>query len=248
VTLPNFFILGAGRCGTTTLHHMLKQHKQIFMSKVKEPSFFCSYFQIIKNPIDYFQLFKDRKNEIAVGESSHVYFSNPETPEVLHALFPDAKFVLILRNPTNRAYSMYNWARRKGVESVKTFNEAIKIENKRFNNPKFFKTCQYYFWNFMYVKSSYYHVQLKRYLKHYDRDRFFILNLHEFSKDPYHWIEGIHDFLGVDVGVRPIVEHRHKSKYKPMDTKTRKFLDDHFKDTILKTEKLVGHKLYLDKT
>lgn len=244
---PNFFILGAGRCGTTTLHHMLKQHKQIFMSKVKEPSFFCSYFQIVKNPIDYFQLFKYCKNEIAIGESSHVYFSNPETPQVLHSLFPDAKFVLIFRNPTNRAYSMYNWARNKGVESIKTFKAAIKIENKRYNDPKFFKNCPYYFWNFMYTKSSYYHIQWKRYLKYYNRDQFLVLNLYEFSNDPHYWVERVHDFLGVDTSFRPIVEHRHKAKYKPMDLKIRKFLDEHFKETIYQTEKLAGYKLHLDK-
>ena len=85
-------------------------------------------------------------------------------------------------------------------------------------------------------------------MKFYDRDRFFVLNLYEFSNDPYYWIERIHDFLGVDISFRPVFEHRHKSKYKPMDLKTKKFLDEHFEDIIYQTEKLAGYKLHLEKT
>lgn len=244
--LPNFFILGSGRCGTSSLQYMLRQHPQVFMTNPKEPSFFCSYFQIVKNPIDYFNLFKECKDEIAIGEKSHVYFSNPETPEVLHTLFPNAKFILILRNPTNRCYSMYNSMKKKGNEN-RSFEEALKLEDKRYKSDKFFKNCPHYFWNFMYVRSSYYHIQLKRYLDFYDINRFFFLNLYEFSKNPYYWIEKTYDFLELDSSFIPISEHRHKTNNKPMDLHTRNFLDIHFEETRLETERIAGKNLYLDK-
>ena len=243
---PNFFILGAGRCGTTTLYHMLKQHKEIYMPKVKEPSFFCSHFQVIKNPITYFELFRC-KNEPMIGEASHVYLSNRETPEILHSLFPNAKFVLILRNPTNRAYSLYNWARQRKIEPIGSFQKAIKEEKKRYNDPKFIKTCRHYFWNYMYVNSSYYDVQIKRYLKFFKRDRFCFINLFEFSQDPNYWIRYICDFLNISKSFNPIFKHHNKRKYPKMEPKIRKILNKKFEKTIIETEKIVGRKMYLNK-
>lgn len=91
VRLPNFFILGAAKSGTTSLHFYLKQHPEIFLSPEKEPTFFCEGFQVVKNPIDYFQLFDSVGDEKVIGEASHVYLSNPSTARVLAALFPKAK-------------------------------------------------------------------------------------------------------------------------------------------------------------
>ena len=151
---PSFFLLGAGRCGTTSLYHMLRQHPEIFMPEVKEPSFFCSYFQVVKDPISYFGLFVPSSEEKAIGEASHVYFSNPESASVLHLLFPNARFIVILRNPTNRAYSLYKWTRRFGYENLSTFEQAVIAEKKRFRDPIFFRECPQYFWNFISVIMS----------------------------------------------------------------------------------------------
>ena len=139
IKIPNFFILGAGRCGSTTLYSMLSQHPQVFMPKIKEPSFFCSYFQVVKDPVSYFNLFDPTNNEIAIGEASHVYLSNPESAKVIHALIPNAKFILIFRNPTERAYSLYQWARRAKLESIESFEEAIEAEESRYTDKDFLK-------------------------------------------------------------------------------------------------------------
>jgi hypothetical protein len=108
--LPNLFILGSGKCGTTTLYDIISEHPEISVSKIKEPSFFCSHFQVIKNPIEYFNLFTPPARYLA--EASHVYFSNPETATVLRDLFPEAKFLIILRAPKARAQSLYQHMRR----------------------------------------------------------------------------------------------------------------------------------------
>jgi len=244
---PNFFVLGSGRCGTTSLYRMLKQHKDIFMSDIKEPNFFCSDFQVVKNPIDYFQLFSKCKNEKFIGEASHAYLSNPETPEVLHTLFPEAKFVLILRNPTNRVYSLYRYVRRRGFEKNK-FEKAINIEEKRYKDENFKRDCPHYFWNYMYVRSSYYDVQLKRYLNLFDRDRFCFVNLFELSNNPIQWIEYICDFLEISSLFHPKrIEYRNKAKYEKIDLKIKKMLDEKFENTRIETEKIVGRKMFLDK-
>ncbi len=155
---PNLFILGAGKCGTTSLYHLLERHPEIKASEIKEPSFFCSYFQVIQNPIVYFHLFDPpRKYRL---DASHVYFSNPETPQVLFDLFPDARFILSLRHPKARAHSLYQHMRRarhadgRPLELVETFQDALALEAERFHSDSFFSTCRHYFWNFMYMRSS----------------------------------------------------------------------------------------------
>jgi hypothetical protein len=242
---PNFFLLGAGRCGTTTLHSMLRQHPEIFMSSVKEPSFFCSYFQVVKNPVTYFQLFTPGKGEKTIGEASHVYFSNPESAPVIHQLFPDAKFILIFRSPTERAYSLYNFMRLAKFEPLESFEEAIEMENRRFDDPEFFRNCPQYFWNFMYVRSSCYDLQWQRYLQFYPRSSFFPLSLHELRMDPGLWMKRIYEFLGVDGGFSPSFERLNSFDYPPISTETKERLDEHFSDVVSRTEALAGRDMSL---
>lgn len=245
ICAPNFFVLGAGRCGSSTLYSMLRQHPEVFMSEVKEPSFFCSYFRVVDDPISYFNLFRPSHGEKAVGEASHLYLSNPESCEVIHALFPRAKFILIFRNPTDRAYSLYHWTRRAKLEPKNTFEKALEAEGQRFADEKFFKNCPQYFWNFMYVRSSYYHEQWESYLRYYSRDHFFCLGLTELKSDPLQEMQRVYEFLDVDPSFQPFVEHLNGQPYPPMLEATRQRLDEHFDETIRATEALAGRDLGL---
>ena len=242
---PNFFLLGAGKCGTTSLASMLSQHPEVFMSTPKEPSFFCSYFQVTRDPISYFNLFSGCKNESAIGEASHVYFSNPETAATLQLLFPDAKFILILRDPTLRAYSLYQWMHRYRFEALPTFESALEAESVRYTDPEFFHNCPQYFWNFMYTRSSYYHIQWERYLRFFHRDRFFVLSLSELASDPVRWTQRIYEFLAVTGGFTPSTKHLNPGRYREMQASTRKRLDEHFRPTIRATRELAGRDMQL---
>jgi len=245
IDIPNFFVLGAGRCGSTTLYSMLRQHPQIFMPKLKEPSFFCSYFQVVKDPISYFNLFTPTEEQFAIGEASHVYLSNPGSAKVIHALIPSAKFILIFRNPTERAYSLYHWARKGKHEPLGSFEEAIEAEEQRYSSAEFFQNCSHYFWNFMYVRSSYFHLQWERYLRFYAPRQFFPLSLNELVSDPLHWIQRIYDFLGVDRSFAPNVEHLNIGGYEPMPAETKLRLDEQFKEVISATHDLAGRDMQL---
>lgn len=243
--LPNFFVLGAAKCGTTSLHGYLRQHPEIHMSAVKEPSFFCREFQVVRNPIDYLKLFECGEERTAVGEASHVYFSNPDTPSALRALFPEAKFILILRNPTLRSHSLYQFMRKLGYEKTPTFEQALVEEDRRFSDPAFRTDCPQYFWNFMYYRSSLYDEQLQRYFDRYDRNRFFILSLSELATNPRLWMEKIFDFLSVspqaDIDYTPL----NVSRYANMAGDTRSALDRRFAPMVKRLQALVGRPLDL---
>ena len=119
MTLPNFIVIGAAKCGTTSLVHYLAQHPQVFMSAEKEPRFFAPEFftKYISGPIrkgtirnemevkEYEGLFDDVTTEKAIGEASTEYIFFPETPKRIKKLLPDVKLIAILRNPSDRAFS-----------------------------------------------------------------------------------------------------------------------------------------------
>src|SRR5262245_27376624 len=118
MALPTFFIIGAPKAGTTSLHHYLDGHPRIQMSSVKEPRFFSVPASGIPEPPDtvncrdeYEKLFDPA---VAVrGESSTDYATHPRhqgAPERIRELVPDARFVYMVRDPVERSVSHYRMA------------------------------------------------------------------------------------------------------------------------------------------
>ncbi|MFY0594214.1 sulfotransferase family protein [Roseivirga sp.] len=200
---PNFFILGAAKSGTTSLHHYLKQHPQIFMSEVKEPSFFCETFQQINSPKEYFGLFDGVEKEKVIGEASHVYLTDPKSPELLKKHFPDARFLISLRNPAERAFSLYLDMRNHRWETARTFSKALRLEPSRMDSDEFKWNNPQYFYNFLYYHSGLYGQQLQRYFSLFDKSQFHIIKLDDLHIDFDHAISSIFKFLEVDPSVLP---------------------------------------------
>ncbi len=241
---PNFFILGAGKCGTSSLYHALKQHPQIHLPEVKEPSFFSEGFQVVKNPVDYFNLFPAQEGKRRYGEASHLYFSAPETAPILRALFPEAKFLLILRDPVQRAYSLYQHMRRAGDEPCATFEEALTREQRRFHDPVFKRGCPQYFWNYMYCRSSFYDRQLRHYLDLFPLRQFLVLTLGEWKSQPEDWLRTIFEFLEIDPAVSVGTEAQNQaSDYAPMAEDTRQRLHEIFQGVKEQVEQMIGRTL-----
>ena len=202
---PNFFILGAGKSGTTSLYHYLKQHPDIFMSPYKEPTFFCEGFQRVKNPIKYFELFDSVNAETVIGEASHAYLTNPSTAKVLKALFPEAKFIVILRNPVDRAYSLYHHMRRTGYEKTSIFEKALELEEKRVHSQRFKNKCPHYYYDFLYFRSGLYGEQIERYFSLFDENQFHFLMLEQLKADPTASLMAILKFLNLSTDFKPIL-------------------------------------------
>jgi hypothetical protein len=145
---PNLFLIGAMRAGSTSIHMLLDQHPEIFMSQVKEPMYFVAeamrcelkkgdnadlarrLSQFVKHrqhatATTYAALFKTVTNEKYFGESSH-YIYHPEVVKVIHEECPDARIIVSLRNPVERLYSEYLLYYRQGSIENKTFAEFVR--------------------------------------------------------------------------------------------------------------------------
>ncbi len=167
---PNFFIAGAARSGTTTLWACLKEHPRVFLPPgmmEKEPAYFSSLKKSRFNtPDKYHALFNAAGGEHRwVGEASTAYLTDPKCAGKIYEYNPEARIVIILRNPVHRAYSLYNWMSREGFEYAATFEEALELESARAAKtiPNYYEPEYYY--NFMYYSSGLYHEQVRRYIE-----------------------------------------------------------------------------------
>ena len=114
-TWPNFFIAGAPKCGTTSLHSYLQAVPGIYMSRIKEPNYFSRVaipddhpmVKPIRDESQYLQLFAQAGEAKIVGEASPTYLQDPEAPMLIDRAVPDAKILLSLRDPVERLYSLY---------------------------------------------------------------------------------------------------------------------------------------------
>jgi hypothetical protein len=205
---PEFFILGAGKCGTTSLYDALSQHPQIFMPVTKEPSFYCDIFQVVKNPIEYVSLFAEARADQLAGEASHVYLTCPASAPAIRAFHPDAKFILIFRDPVDRAYSLYNHMTRHGYERIGSFEEALEVEPRRATDSHFRMHNPQYFYNFLYYESGLYGAQIERYFQYFDREQFFFTTMDRLKRDPVGLLGEVFAFLGVDRSFVPRIERQ----------------------------------------
>jgi hypothetical protein len=215
--LPNFFIIGAAKSGTTSLHEYLDQHPDIYMSFPKELNFF-SFFDSTPdfsgpcddpdNPVlgdrlrrekyglsittwpGYRKVFSRVRLEKAIGESSVSYLYFPQAGKRIRQCVPDARLIAVLRNPVDRAYSKYRQLRRDGAEPLMTFEQALATETARMRDnwsPAWF-----------YVDRGLYHRQLKRYYDLFDRDQIRVVLYDDFTKRPREILEDVFAFLDVD--------------------------------------------------
>jgi len=137
---PNFFIVGAHKAGTTSLYTYLKQHPQVFMpERIKEPCYFRGDPRSFEPgpPLPerknfYEELFEQAVGFKAIGEAStdYLYYSKKSALNIKQH-DPQAKIIIILRNPIDRAYSNFIWALKEGLESERNFRRALDLEQAR---------------------------------------------------------------------------------------------------------------------
>jgi hypothetical protein len=208
VRLPDFLLVGAPKCGTTSMAGYLARHPEVYLSPIKEPKFFTA--QVVPFPLrgpgdsfvenftvktfdEYQRLFKRVGNQKAVGEASvdNLYFHRQVIPLIKRYL-GDVRIIIVLRNPVDRAFSAYKNMLRDGRET-RSFEAALDREEGR--------TRRGYEYLWRYTDTGFYHEPVKAYLKHFRRVK--ILILEHFTKGSLEPFQRICEFLGVDPSFKP---------------------------------------------
>ena len=201
---PNLFIVGAPRCGTTSLYTYLSAHPDIYMpSNKKEPGFFGrDVYPRTMSLERYLQLFKNGENKKYRGEASTWYLYSKTTAKEIELFNPESKIIIIIRNPIEAIYSFYYFNRLNGKEplSFKRALEAEKQRKKGRNLPKrpHPRTVVYHY------KSIYkYFEQIKRYYDIFGKEDVKVILFEEFKAKTAATYKKTLKFLGVDDSYKP---------------------------------------------
>jgi len=202
---PNFFIVGTSKAGTTSLYQCLKQVPGIFMSPRKEPYFFVNDVlnddsgNPVRNKSEYLNLFKNVSNEKVIGESS-LYLWYPEAAKLIHEVAPNARIIIILRDPINRAFSHYTMLMRDGLEKI-SFHEALMNQKSKIEEKN--KDVQHY------LKISFYFNDVKRFIDVFGREQVKVLLFEEFVQNEKKTVDEVLHFLDVNYDVSNIKISHH---------------------------------------
>jgi hypothetical protein len=190
--LPNFFIIGAMKSGTTTLRVWLNEHPEAFSPR--ELHFFDEHFD--KGLDWYREQFAGAGDAKAVGEKCPSYMARPRALERLKAAIPSPKLIAVLRDPVNRAYSHYWHQRRLGAEPL-SFEEALEAEPDRVRGHGEGEVP------FDYVERGRYLRQLERVAEMFGRDRLKVFLFEDQKRDGAAVFHETCEFLGIDASVPP---------------------------------------------
>jgi hypothetical protein len=214
MTLPNFFIVGAAKGGTTALYYYLSRQPDVFMSGLKEPHFFAyegarptpvgvgDQYLIDSAVIDiesYERLFEGARQR-AIGEASTGYLFYPHVAARIAARLPRAKIIAVLRDPAERAFSAFTYLRREGREVLKDFEAALDAEPSRRASG----------WAplWSYVEGGRYARQLEPYYAAFPSDQIKVVLSEDLEADTRGVVGEVLRFLGIDAPVVGDLEAR----------------------------------------
>jgi hypothetical protein len=215
-TRPTYVGIGAQKCASTWLHRMLEAHPQVAVPEVKEIDFFS--YRYDRGFQWYERCFVDDegsgKATQARGEISPSYFCEPAVPERVASYMPEAKIIVSLRDPVQRALSNH----RHEIRIGHLVGDDVSLERGLRNNP-------------MYVEQGLYATHLKRWLKFFPRERILVVLMDDVEADPRGVCRTVYEFLGVDASfVPPGVDERFNGSYA-----TRSAALTRVKDTVYAT-------------
>ncbi len=191
--LPNFICPGAQRCGTTTLYLVLSAHPAIFLSPFKETKFFLEEEKLSRG-LDFYlkQYFRGWKGEKVVGEVDPDYMYFEEVAGRIKFLLGDGvRFLFLLRNPVDRAFSHYWLTKSRGLEPL-SFEQAIEAEKERLEKGYFERL------HYSYTDRGFYSRQIKPYMELFPRQNLLFVIFEEMVERPAETFSEIFSFLGVD--------------------------------------------------
>jgi hypothetical protein len=206
--LPDFYILGGQKCGTTSMFMYLTRHPAILSPNAKDIRFFDKYFF---KGVNWYRVnfpSKSRKSllgksfkHVLTGEGTERYFDHPHAPQRIKQVTPHAKFIILLRNPIDRSYSHYKMISRRHAESL-PFEKAIQEEDriiplyqKMIDDPSYYSDI---YFRHGYLHRGIYVDKIKHWMEIFPKEQFLIIQSEEFFRDPSKIYNQVLDFLGVE--------------------------------------------------
>ncbi len=219
---PNFFIVGAPKCGTTSLYEYLRQHPEIFMPHsenrywmYKEPYFFCE--ELIDWPglrvhseEAYLNLFKDAGDAPRCGEATALNLFSHYAASRIKVFAPDAKIIIMLRNPVDMMKAWHHDCLRWGHEDVVDFQKAVELESMR-KQGKMVPAGSGYSKCLAYTDIASYAPQVERFFEVFSHHAVKVVLLDDMASDPLGTFQKVTEFLGVDSSFVPDFE-RHNPR------------------------------------
>jgi hypothetical protein len=210
---PDFFIVGAPRCGTTFMYEQLNRHPDIFMSPAKEPQFFAtdldsgSYLDsltFMRDVDQYLALFAGARPDQITGEASTWYLYSSAAARNIKEANPAARIIIMLRDPVDMLYSLHQRRVYGGSEDIKNFEDALAAEDDRRNGRRIPPRARN-------IKALYYREvgryadQVERYMETFGPDQVRVIIFEDMRVDPGAAYRDTLRFLGVDDSVLPTV-------------------------------------------
>nr|AIF11053.1 putative deacetylase sulfotransferase [uncultured marine thaumarchaeote KM3_48_E01] len=250
--LPNFIVIGAVRCGTTSLYQNICEHPCVLGAKQDEIGFFDSNYHL---GVDWYKSFFPRNSQLQklkvkkgfaiTGEDTPFYFWNKLAVERIFQLIPNCRLITILRNPVDRAYSNYQLSIRRGSEKF-SFEKAIDIEKEVLDNEGIYTDNQIDLNKFSQPRSNlvkgWYYEQLKLWLDRFPEEQILVISTEELETNPQKTMKRVFQFLKLPEHNLKKFQKLKLAQYEQMDSKIRNELSNYFKPKNEKLFSLIGKK------
>ncbi len=193
---PNFIIIGAAKCGTSSLFAYIQKHPQVLLPYKKEINFFNKHFDKgIDWYLSHFPVITDSENFIT-GEATTQYIFTPEVERRIYNSFADVKIIIMLRDPIDRTISDYYHHVNRGLEtrSIETIIKTTQELLKQFSQPE----VEYTISEFDYIFKSIYLFQIYRWIEIFPSSNILILNSDRFFENTASVMNDVWHFLQLD--------------------------------------------------
>jgi len=215
----NLLIIGAARSGTTSLYHWLKNHPDICFSIIKEVHFF-SIDELFKQGKAYLHsFFPSYKGEENITIADTYLLIDTKAPKRILKYNPEMKFIVVLRNPVERAYSAYHYAVNNGYENPKiNFIQTMYLEEERLKNDDIVEQNNLgNFYGGLYFK------HLSYWMQYFPKKNFFLLTTNELKVKPAETLKNICNFLEISPFV-PSTRNKDFKQYNKISSVKLKYL------------------------
>jgi predicted DCC family thiol-disulfide oxidoreductase YuxK len=229
--LPDFLIVGAQRCGTTSMYRALSEHPSAKKAVLhKGVHYFDMNYE--RGPRWYRAHFPLRTAGAVTFESSPYYLFHPLAAERIAADLPGVKLIVLVRDPVQRAYSAYAHERSRGFET-ESFERALELEQQRLHgeaelmiaDPRYLSLSHQHH---AYVSRGRYVEQLARLERLFGRDRIHVADSGDFFAEPEPVYAAVLDFLGLPLAGYPRFEQHNARPRPPIGPALADRLDAHF--------------------